>query len=615
MDYEVYNASNLTGDGCNTSFQSFGCTTCPRETTYRTVMGAIGLFVIWPFVVFDMKFFPLGRPAAALAGAAFMVIFTVEPPSQVFGVVGSKGSLQTIFLLLGMMLLSYYYDREGVLRIVALRIFGKNKPLKDVLWKVMLLTAVLAALITNDATSLLMSPLVLSEHIKQKRAKRELVPLLLGICTSANIGSASTFFGNPQNAYIAANSLGKISLFVFFQTTLPAAVVSIAISIGMMYLLFFPEIFMKEKPAKNAENGNAHDNEKDKELPKAIETKMDGIGMMTLAGSREDMARGYDGSPDPNITSQVTHEKDVMYHVKRSNSHLSIPAAAGMSRSRSMDPPQIVLTVVDVKGNGDVNGKANGESKADPADAAPLPVEEIVVDVVKVKGIMERTWREKVFLCFLVTISVLVIILLAIPPPPTVTADFNLGIVPLGAGIILMVVDAGLNQKYAFDAIAKVDWGVLLMFMGLFNWLQGFQNTGIPRIIFLAVRQAMNLKTVGGVIFFSVFVVIGCQILSNVPMTILVIQQIANFVCTTGRCEESCPIPIVGLLLAWLTTLSGNITLLGSVTNLIVAEKARSIAGFRLTFFHHMRYGLVATPIIIFTGLPIVYFLSFVAKT
>ncbi|KAL5509320.1 hypothetical protein EMCRGX_G004662 [Ephydatia muelleri] len=601
------NYSNLTGDGCNTSFLQFGCTTCPKETTYRTVMGTLGLFIIWPFVVFDMKFFPLGRPAAALAGAAFMVIFTVEPPSQVFGVVGSKGSLQTIFLLLGMMLLSYYYDREGVLRIVALRIFGKNKPFKTILWKVMLLSACLAALITNDATSLLMSPLVLSEHIKQKRSKRELVPLLLGICTSANIGSASTFFGNPQNAYIAANSLGKISLFVFFQTTLPAAVVSIAISIGMMYLLFFPEIFMKEKPGKNAENGNGNGAvEGDKELPKAIETKMDGIGMMTLAGSREDMARGYDGSADPNITSQVTHEKDVMYQVKRSTSHLSIPAAAGVPRSKSMEHPQIVLTVVDVKSNGDANGK--------PKETEPA-VEEIVVDVVKVRGIMERTWREKVFLCILVTISVLVIILLAIPPPPTVTADFNLGIVPLGAGIILMVVDAGLNQKYAFDAIAKVDWGVLLMFMGLFNWLQGFQNTGIPRIIFLAVRQAMNLKSVGGVIFFSIFVVIGCQILSNVPMTILVVQQIANFVCTTGKCEESCSIPIVGLLLAWLTTLSGNITLLGSVTNLIVAEKARSIAGFRLSFFHHMRYGLVATPIIIFTGLPIVYFLSFVAKT
>lgn len=612
LNYTNYsNYSNLTGDGCNTSFLQFGCTTCPKETTYRTVMGTLGLFIIWPFVVFDMKFFPLGRPAAALAGAAFMVIFTVEPPSQVFGVVGSKGSLQTIFLLLGMMLLSYYYDREGVLRIVALRIFGKNKPFKTILWKVMLLSACLAALITNDATSLLMSPLVLSEHIKQKRSKRELVPLLLGICTSANIGSASTFFGNPQNAYIAANSLGKISLFVFFQTTLPAAVVSIAISIGMMYLLFFPEIFMKEKPGKNAENGNAVDSEKNgKELPKAVESKMDGIGMMTLAGSREDMARAYDGSADPNVTSQVTHEKDVMYQVKRSTSHLSIPTAAGLPRSKSMEPPQIVLTV-DAKSNG--VAKTNGEAKE--VDPQALSVEEIVVDVVKVKGIMERTWREKVFLCVLVTISVLVIILLAIPPPPTVTADFNLGIVPLGAGIILMVVDAGLNQKYAFDAIAKVDWGVLLMFMGLFNWLQGFQNTGIPRIIFLAVRSAMNLKTVGGVIFFSVFVVIGCQILSNVPMTILVVQQIANFVCSTGKCEVSCSIPIVGLLLAWLTTLSGNITLLGSVTNLIVAEKARSIAGFRLTFFHHMRYGLVATPIIIFTGLPIVYFLSFVAKT
>ena len=220
MEAVIDNCTNLTNgslvDACEDEI-------CVEDTIYRKVMGTIIFVMVWPFIVLDLKWFPLGRPAAALLGATFMVIFVIVPPSQVFEVVGAKGSLQAIFLLLGMMLLSYYYDREGLLRIVALWIFGKDKPFYHILWKICALTACMAAIITNDATSLVMTPLVLTEHIKQGRSRKELAPLLIGICSSANIGSAATFFGNPQNAFIAANSEGQVSLIVFFQTTLPAA--------------------------------------------------------------------------------------------------------------------------------------------------------------------------------------------------------------------------------------------------------------------------------------------------------------------------------------------------------------------------------------------------------
>ena len=61
----------------------------------------------------------------------------------------------------------HYFDREGLLRQVALLIFGKSQhtPLQFILWKVCLLAAVLAAFITNDATSLVLSPLMLVKQI------------------------------------------------------------------------------------------------------------------------------------------------------------------------------------------------------------------------------------------------------------------------------------------------------------------------------------------------------------------------------------------------------------------------------------------------------------------
>ena len=621
MEVVIDNCTNLTNgtivDACQDEI-------CVEDTIYRKVMGTIIFVMVWPFIVFDLKWFPLGRPAAALLGATFMVIFVIVPPSQVFEVVGAKGSLQAIFLLLGMMLLSYYYDREGLLRIVALWIFGKDKPFYHILWKICALTACMAAIITNDATSLVMTPLVLSEHIKQGRSRKELPPLLIGICSSANIGSAATFFGNPQNAFIAANSAGQVSLIVFFQSTLPAAILGTLISIGMLYAIFFREIF-RSKPGDDAEKGVESAGElKNGDSSKAalpdvkiVEAGLDTTGRQTLAASREDLARSYDQSENPNLTSQQSHERDIMYGVPRSSSHLSIP------RSRSQYSEQ-----------GDKKNVPQSTSQPNIHDYETHPEEfELrkvggqegqleaqgttkVEDVVETKGIFDRSWRELVFMGWLIFITVLVIILLAIPPPPTVSADFNLGLVPLGAGILTMLMDTIFNRKYPFDAIVKMDWAVVLMFMGLFTWLQGFENTGLPGQLFGAIRRYMNLNTFGGVLFFTVFVMIGSNILSNVPLTILIVEEIGKFLCTPSgaECPVNCSIRLVGVLLAWITTISGNFTLLGSVTNLIVAEKARAVSGKRLTFLQHLKYGLITTTIVLFSGLPVVYFLGKVAR-
>ena len=41
---------------------------------YVQVLGTIIFVVVWPFIVMDFKCFPIGRPAAALVGALFMVV-------------------------------------------------------------------------------------------------------------------------------------------------------------------------------------------------------------------------------------------------------------------------------------------------------------------------------------------------------------------------------------------------------------------------------------------------------------------------------------------------------------------------------------------------------------
>ena len=89
---------------------------------------------------------------------------------------------------------------------------------------------------------------------------------------------------------------------------------------------------------------------------------------------------------------------------------------------------------------------------------------------------------------------------------------------------------------------------------------------------------------------------------------ILVVHRIDEL-CGNERCEGT----LGGLLLAWISTIAGNFTLIGSVANLLVAEKARTSAEYNLTFWAYLRFGFVSTLIVIYTSLPIVYFLGLVA--
>ena len=617
---------NITNDSNVTSAMTCMYDYCVEDTLYRKIVGSLLFVIVWPFIVLDMKWFPLSRPAAALVGATFMVIFLVVPQDQVFHILGNRSNLQTICLLLGMMLLSYYYDREGLLHIVALWIFGSNRPFKHVLWKICALSAILSAIITNDATCLVLTPLLVNEHMKQKRSRKELPPLLLGIATSANIGSAATFFGNPQNAVIAANSSGQISLITFFATSLPAAILGLVLSILILYLVYFKTVFGKSANVTENNHENAAGIDQDIE---AVQQNL----ASSLSASREEMAKSYDQSDKPHLSSQAAQERQRMYStapkqhpdrgILKSWSRHSFPP--NFKGDFSSNLKETSLSNPDLSPNhyGAIQDSSYQRNRLphqptmhqEQRQLHPLPevpVEEtqpaadeanveprVVVETLSFK---KRSWRQILFTIWLIVITIVVVALLAVPPLQAI--QFDLGLVPVGAGILTMLVDTILNRKYPYDAITKIDWAVILLFMGLFVWLGGFENTRIPNLIFDKILPYMNLFRVEGVLLFTVVVVVGSNILSNVPLVILVVAQLFNFNCGDTTCTGQ----LTGVLLAWVSTIAGNFTLIGSIANLIVAEKARSCANYRLTFWEYLKFGFVSTLVVLFAGLPIVYF-------
>ena len=598
----------------------------PTPGLYQQVAGTALFLVAWPLVVVDSKLLPLGRPAAALLGATLMTLFSIISQDEVYEVEGRQGNLQTLFLLVGMMLLAYYFDREGLLRLLALSIFGSiSTPMRSVLWRVCLLTGFMAAFITNDATALVLSPLLLIEFKRQGRPRKEILPLALGIATSANIGSAATVFGNRQNAIIS--SAASIPLIKFLKTELPAAVLGLAMSVGLLYLLFY-RILFRQRSEKE-------DEEEREERRRAYE---EGMELQPCAGTiveeRQATFLDLDPTSDPLLTSQIAQERQAMFvgeQLISSQSQHSVggsrlPASRSLHSLRrgrschsisshshhhhagvSPGPVLVEVTLPEIR-----------VTHSEPRDEGQE--EEEVVEVLRERDVVvvesypdphttplrERGRRELLFIAWLAFVSVLTVVLLALPPPPVIAAQFNLGLIPLGAAILTMLVDSILNRRASFEAMGGIDWTVVLMLMGLFAWLRGFENTCVPHLVFQHLSPHMDLHTFSGVLLFTVFVVIGSNIFSNVSLTILMVDKLPRLVCGGVACHGS----LGGLLLSWVVTVSGNTTLIGAITNLIVAEKTRSVAGYRLTLLRYARFGLISSIVVIFSGLPVVYTLA-----
>ena len=559
---------------------------CEYDTSlYIKITGSILFVIVWPFIVLDMKWFPLGRPAAALVGAGSMVLFQVVSQDEVYEIQGEKEKLQTVFLLVGMMMLSYYYDREGLLRVVMLKIFGQNKPFHSILWKVCLMSALLSAFITNDAACLVITPLILTEFVKQGRDSKELLPLCLGIATSANIGSAATIFGNPQNAFIA--STADVSLLQFFIAELPAAILGLLINIVLIYLFL---LILKKMPKKgDAPNEESHLITRPAGRPQLMTPEI----VNSIPKEREEQAQSYE---DPQMRNDASF---TILSISRERE------ATASSYDQSDDPRRGGAARFDASMRRSISFLVQHPSYEvipEIDDDSLIGQGKEQEDETTVKKTKWQIMRRRMFLVWLVFVTLLMIVLLAIP---STVAIFNLGCIPLAASIFTMLMDTILNRKYAYDVMVKIDWTVILMFMGLFVWLRGFQRTCFIFQAFQELAPYMNLEKIGGVLLFSVFVIVGSNLFSNVPLVILIVNRLPDL-CGDTQCQG----PLGGLLLAWIATIAGNFTLIGSVANLIVAEKARSSAEYRLSFFGYLIFGLPSTLVILYVGLPVVYYMS-----
>ncbi len=149
-------------------------------------------------------------------------------------------------------------------------------------------------------------------------------------------------------------------------------------------------------------------------------------------------------------------------------------------------------------------------------------------------------------------------------------------LVALGAGAVLL-----LTRRIKPERVYRlVDWTMLVMFAGLFIVVAGAEKTGFQHQLLNWVGVARMADPVT----LSVVSVALSNLVSNVP-AVLLFRPIYPLLGGSRR---------TALLIASTSTLAGNLTVAGSIANLIVIEQARA-RKIRISFSEYLKVGVPVT--------------------
>lgn len=478
-------------------------------------------FAYWVFLMFPNWFLPIGRPGIALGGGLSMVVWR-----YILQVTGNGPYfdaerviiLEPLFLLFGLMLTTIYLEKmeRGGL-------FDKLRDSLDdpVNWKrsakIMAMSTIGSAAVMNDSVVLIFSGVVVDLCVRHKVANS--LPYLLSLATTANIGSALTLTGNPQNILIVSLAYDDIGWLEFAGNMLLPVTAATIINAIMVFIYYGSELF----PGSSG--------------------VMENFGIMFL------------GNRTPEMLAQEH---------------------AYFARQVAVDEVQ-------------------------PEEEGGWTI-----------------WSK-------IQVSIVVTFLIFF------ACGFDVCVVSITAGAILMVIAAWKRQHFdprpdntQYDAegnplppkktydmdgneiepeeeelvtesettLTEVDYGLLMLFIGQFLLIGSFDDTGVPQAFFsLSMGKCADQMTEGLCVYWFVMII---TILSNVASNVPVCQMLAaTFPYAT---------PYDWMQVSFSATIAGNLTMLGSAANMIVAFQAAKVGDRTFTSERHAPFGIPSTLLCLYAG-------------
>lgn len=530
------------------------------------VLGSVAFAIFWVLAVFPcVPFLPIGRTAGSLLGAMLMVVFQVLTPDQAFAAI----DIPILGLLFGTMVVTVFLERADLFKYLGKLLSWKSRGPKDLLCRICLISAISSAFFTNDT-----SCVVLTEFVLKIARQHNLppYPFLLALASSANIGSSATPIGNPQNLIIAIQ--GKISFGSFLVGILPAMLVGLAVNVVILIATYW-RVLTIHKDEEDPISEVAEEEIMSHQFSPAIMTHCGPFNSEECNDSSEPTNNLQNSSQVHVMTNQTVPSLREVQMVPSSTNAKDSTTTTNASEERTSDtkeetnPSKDVAIVVDR-----------------PMEARIMHSSEGKEDYLSIKW-KRILWKSCVYA---ITLMMLIAMLLGV----------NMAWAAIAAAIILVVLDF----KDAGPSIDKVSYSLLIFFCGMFITVEGFKKTGIPSALWDLMEPYSRIDHATGIATLAVVILVLSNLASNVPTVLLLGARVAASAAAISKEDEK----KAWLILAWVSTVAGNFSLLGSAANLVVCEQARRApnVGYTLTFWTHLKFGLPSTLIVTAIGLTLI---------
>ncbi len=165
-------------------------------------------------------------------------------------------------------------------------------------------------------------------------------------------------------------------------------------------------------------------------------------------------------------------------------------------------------------------------------------------------------------------------------------AALILGASPAAAAMTAAAVVMLAGSRRPRRALQEVDWMLLMFFSGLFVVMRGVEQAGLAHKLVSEVVGPLQAGGAEGLALLGAAVTLLSQAVSNVPAVILFVPSFERLPAAEAQ--------HLWLGLAAFSTLAGNLTIIGSVANVIVFESA-SREGVKISFGEYLRAGATVT--------------------
>jgi Na+/H+ antiporter NhaD/arsenite permease-like protein len=484
---------------------------------------ALIYFAFWVFLMFPNWFLPIGRPGIALGGGLSMVVWRFILHSFGHGPTFYAEKviiMEPLFLLFGLMLTTIYIEKmeRGGL-------FDKLRDSLDdpVNWKrsakIMTMSTLGSAAVMNDSVVLIFSGVVVDLCVRHKVSNS--LPYLLSLATTANIGSALTMTGNPQNILIVSLAYDDIGWIEFASNMLLPVTAATIINSAMVLTYYATELF----PGSS--------------------------------GFMENLGIIFGGNRTPEMLAQ-----EHAYYARKAAAEESsdgTEVSHGWSMWSKIQAFIVLLFLI----------------------FFALGFDVCVVSIVAGAILMVvASYKRQHF----------------DPKPTTVQYDDDGNPLPpkktydMDGNEIEPEEEELVTESET--TLTEVDYGLLMLFIGQFILIGSFDDTGLPQAFFnLSMGGCADRMAEGACVYWFVLIV---TVLSNVASNVPVCQMLAaTFPYAT---------PYEWLQVSFSATIAGNLTMLGSAANMIVAFQAAKVGDRTFTSERHAPFGIPSTLVCLYVG-------------